>query len=129
MTTIKVEVTIDVTQSTQVDALNRLMCAIAGTKENQVPVEAPKSAQKPVKTKTEPKPADSEPEKTESVEEPKPEAKTSIKIEDVRALLAKKVDNNRPAIKQKLTDLGANNVTSLSPDKYEEFMDYLNSLQ
>lgn len=51
-----------------------------------------------------------------------------IKIEDIRAVLAKKVGSFRPEIKAMLTELGANNVTTLNPDQYKEFLDFLNSL-
>jgi len=52
-----------------------------------------------------------------------------IKIEDIRALLAKKVTAHRGDIKAELTRLEANNVTSLDPEKYQEFMDFLNGLK
>jgi hypothetical protein len=70
--------------------------------------------------------------KEEPKEEPKKETpnkeESGIKIEDVRALLAKKVNDNRAEIKAKLTELGANNVTSLDSSKYQEFTDFLNEL-
>lgn len=59
-----------------------------------------------------------------------PETKeTGIKIEDIRALLAKKVAAHRKDIKAELTRLEANNVTSLDTEKYQEFMDFLNDLK
>ena len=54
---------------------------------------------------------------------------TGIKIEDIRALLAKKVTAHRTDIKAELTRLEANNVTSLDPEKYQEFMNFLNGLK
>ena len=51
-----------------------------------------------------------------------------VNITDLRALLATKVENHRPEIKAKLTELGAANVTTLDPQKYGAFKDYLNSL-
>lgn len=66
----------------------------------------------------------------EAEEEAEGEAEESdIKIEDVRALLAKKVNDNRDAIKAKLTELGANNVTSLESSNYPKFMEFLNGLK
>jgi len=56
-------------------------------------------------------------------------APEGIKIEDIRALLAKKVTAHRADIKAELTRLGANNVTSLDPERYQEFMDFLNGLK
>ena len=47
----------------------------------------------------------------------------------MRALLAKKVENNRSEIKTKLTALGAPNVTALAKDKYPEFVDFLNGFE
>lgn len=66
------------------------------------------------------------------VQEPEPEKEApkveSIKVEDVRALLAEKVDDHRMEIKKKLTELGAPNVSALDPEKYVEFMEFLKSL-
>ena len=78
-------------------------------------VEKKEVAEKPAETKK----ADS---KIVDVDEP------TIEIKDVRALLSKKVGEHRTDIKAKLTDLGANNVTSLDVDNYPEFMGFLNSL-
>ena len=60
---------------------------------------------------------------------PKPTTKPSVTIDAVRTALMQKVNNNRAAIKDKLTELGAKSVTSLDPSKYEEMLDFLNSLQ
>ncbi len=49
-------------------------------------------------------------------------------IEDVRALLAKKVNEHRDAIKSKLNELGAPSVTKLDPSKYEEMYNFLEAL-
>ncbi len=62
------------------------------------------------------------------VETPTPEEK-GIKIEDVRALTAKKVGSFRREIKAKLTELGAPNVTSLDESLYGTFMNFLNDLK
>jgi hypothetical protein len=63
-----------------------------------------------------------------------PKAKATPKsegpsIDGVREALALKVENHRDSIRAKLTELGAKNVTTLDPDKYGEFMDYLNGLK
>ena len=52
-----------------------------------------------------------------------------IRVEDVRALLAKKVEANRLAIKTKLSELGAQNVTALDKERYFEFIEFLNTLK
>lgn len=54
--------------------------------------------------------------------------KSSIKIEDVRAVLSKKVNDHRAEIKTELTRLGAANVTSLEEKHYPEFMEFLKEL-
>lgn len=55
-------------------------------------------------------------------------AATSKTIEDVRAELAKKVNDHRDAIKAKLTEFGAPSVTKLDPSKYDEMYNFLTSL-
>jgi hypothetical protein len=62
-----------------------------------------------------------------------PKAKATPKsegpsIDGVREALALKVENHRDSIRAKLTELGAKNVTTLDPDKYVEFLDYLQNL-
>ena len=60
---------------------------------------------------------------------PAPAAKpASISIDEVRAALAKKVNTHREEIKEKLTELGAPSVTKLDSSKYEEMLNFLNSL-
>lgn len=52
----------------------------------------------------------------------------SKSIEDMRAMLAKKVNEHRDVIKQKLNELGAPSVTKLDPSKYDEMYNFLESL-
>lgn len=52
----------------------------------------------------------------------------SKSIEDVRGMLAKKVNDHRTVIKQKLNELGAPSVTKLDPAKYNEMYDFLVAL-
>ena len=49
-------------------------------------------------------------------------------IEDVREMLAQKVNAHRDAIKSKLNKLGAPSVTKLDPSKYDEMYDFLVNL-
>lgn len=71
-------------------------------------------------------------EEAKKTEEKKPEPQAQpasvISIESVRAVLATKVNDHREAIKNKLNELGAPNVTKLDPSKYQEMYDFLNSL-
>lgn len=71
------------------------------------------------------------------VEEPEPmpmDANSSlgsdpaVSIQDIRTLLASKVDNHREAIRAKLTELGARNVTGLDARNYDAFYEFLKNL-
>lgn len=88
---------------------------------------------KPAPAKHTPQPA--APAQTQSAAEPAlsapaaPAASSASKsIEDVRGMLAKKVNVHRDVIKQKLNDLGAPSVTKLDPAKYDEMYNFLESL-
>lgn len=52
----------------------------------------------------------------------------AVSIQDIRTLLASKVDNNREAIRAKLTELGAKNVTGLDARNYDAFYEFLKDL-
>lgn len=71
------------------------------------------------------------------VEEPEPMPMDSnsslgsdpaVSIQDIRTLLASKVDNHREAIRAKLTELGAKNVTGLDARNYDSFYEFLKAL-
>lgn len=71
------------------------------------------------------------------VEEPEPmpmDANSSlgsdpaVSIQDIRTLLASKVDNHREAIRAKLTELGAKNVTGMDARNYDAFYEFLKDL-
>lgn len=70
------------------------------------------------------------PEKEEQkAEDPKPAvAAKKYKTEDVRAAMASKLADHRVDLVNKLKDMGAKNVSSLPEDKYEEFINFCNSL-
>lgn len=81
------------------------------------------------------KPAPAAPAQTQSAAKPAPSApaaqaasSASKSIEDVRGMLAKKVNEHRDVIKQKLNELGAPSVTKLDPAKYDEMYNFLESL-
>lgn len=74
--------------------------------------------------------ADLQPE-PEKAEDPKPEAKAEAKkykTEDVRAAMASKLADYRVELVNKLKEMGAKNVSSLPESKYEEFINFCNSL-
>jgi len=82
----------------------------------------------PVKTE-EPKKKVAPPKVKKQAEEPKtPEKENSYTIDQVRLELSKKVKDHKEQIKNKLTELGAPNVTKLDSEKYPEFVEYLQSL-
>ena len=94
---------------------------------------APAALAKPAPAKPTPQPA--APAQTQSAAEPAPSApaapaasSASKSIEDVRGMLAKKVNEHRDVIKQKLNELGAPSVTRLDPAKYDEMYNFLESL-
>lgn len=52
----------------------------------------------------------------------------AVSIQDIRTLLASKVDNHRETIRAKLTELGARNVTGLDTRNYDAFYEFLKDL-
>lgn len=52
----------------------------------------------------------------------------AVSIQDIRILLASKVDNNRETIRAKLIELGAKNVTGLDARNYDSFYEFLKDL-
>lgn len=93
----------------------------------QPEAEAEKAAKSETKPAADPQP---EPEKAEQkTEDPKPVAAAKkYKTEDVRAAMASKLADHRVDLVNKLKDMGAKNVSSLPEDKYEEFINFCNSL-
>lgn len=74
------------------------------------------------------------PKKTEEPEPMPMDANSSlgsdpaVSIQDIRTLLASKVDNHREAIRAKLTELGVRNVTGLDAQNYDAFYEFLKDL-
>lgn len=94
---------------------------------------APATSAKPAPAKPTTQPA--APAQTQSAAKPAPSAPAapaasyaSKNIEDVRGMLAEKVNEHRDEIKQKLNELGAPSVTKLDPAKYDEMYNFLESL-
>ena len=63
-----------------------------------------------------------------TVKAPAAPAAPALSIDDVRKVVASKAAAHRDEVKAKLTELGAKNVTTLDPSKYQELVDYLNTL-
>ena len=86
------------------------------------PVPAPAPAPAPVPKKTE------EPEPMPMDANSSLGSDPAVSIQDIRTLLASKVDNNRETIRAKLTELGAKNVTGLDVRNYDAFYEFLKDL-
>ena len=123
---ISVEVSVNLSENTQ-----KFLTSLFG---NAIAPSAPAApASKPAPAKPTPQPA--APAQTQSAAKPAPSApaapaasSASKSIEDVRGMLAKKVNEHRDVIKQKLNELGAPSVTRLDPAKYDEMYNFLESL-
>lgn len=148
----KVEVYVDVTSSDQLTLLYSFLSKVGKHVSSQLPpvpapeeprgattdftpsapVQETKRGRKPSKPaepapapESEPMPAPAPQPEPEPAEEKKaPE----YKIEEVREKLKEKVGEHREEIKAKLSELGAPNVSNLDPEKYNEFMGFLNGL-
>lgn len=119
---IKFEANLEETQDLE---MVRKICQVIGAN----PVTVKKSV--PAQDVKKPAPA---PEKTEESEPMPMDANSSlgsdpaVSIQDIRTLLASKVDNHREAIRAKLTELGAKNVTGLDVRNYDAFYEFLKNL-
>lgn len=131
---ISVEVSVNLSENTQKFLTSLFGNAIApSAPAAPASKPAPTTPAKPAPTKPTSQPA--APAQTQSAAEPAPSApaapaasSASKSIEDVRAMLAKKVNEHRDVIKQKLNELGAPSVTKLDPAKYDEMYNFLESL-
>lgn len=114
----------------------RKICQVIGSNPVTVKttdVKKPAPAQGVKKPAPAPAPAPA-PRKTEEPEPMPMDANSSlgsdpaVSIQDIRILLASKVDNNRETIRAKLTELGAKNVTGLDARNYDSFYEFLKDL-
>lgn len=134
METVKISVEVSVNLSENTQKFLTSLFAIGVPSGAQVAASvsklAPAALEKPAPAKPTPQPA--APAQTQSAAEPAPSApaasSASKSIEDVRGMLAKKVNEHRDVIKQKLNELGAPSVTKLDPAKYDEMYNFLESL-
>lgn len=115
---IKIEANLEETQDLE---MVRKICQVIGANPVTVKttdVKKPAPAQDVKKPAPAPAPV---PKKTE-------ESDPAVSIQDIRTLLASKVDNHREAIRAKLTELGARNVTGLDARNYDAFYEFLKDL-
>lgn len=124
---IKFEANLEETQDLE---MVRKICQVIGA--NPVTVKTT-DVKKSVPAQDMKKPAPA-PKKTEEPEPMPMDANSSlgsdpaVSIQDIRTLLASRVDNNREAIRAKLTELGAKNVTGLDARNYDSFYEFLKDL-
>lgn len=130
---IKFETNLEETQDLE---MVRKICQVIGANPVTVKttdVKKPVPAQDVKKPAPAPAPAPA-PEKTEESEPMPMDANSSlgsdpaVSIQDIRTLLASKVDNHRETIRAKLTELGAKNVTGLDARNYDAFYEFLKDL-
>ena len=130
---IKFEANLEETQDLE---MVRKICQVIGANPVTVKttdVKKPAPAQDVKKPAPAPAPAPV-PKKTEEPEPMPMDANSSlgsdpaVSIQDIRTLLASKVDNHREAIRAKLTELGARNVTGLDARNYDAFYEFLKNL-
>lgn len=126
---IKFEANLEETQDLE---MVRKICQVIGA--NPVTVKTT-GVKKPAPAQDVKKPAPApDPKKTEEPEPMPMDANSSlgsdpaVSIQDIRTLLASKVDNHREAIRAKLTELGARNVTGLDARNYDAFYEFLKDL-
>lgn len=131
---ISVEVSVSLSENTQKFLASLFSNAIAPSAPAALASKpAPTAPAKPAPAKPTPRPA--APVQINPTAAPAPGAPAAQaasfapkSIEDVRGMLAKKVNEHRDAIKQKLIELGAPSVTKLDPAKYDEMYNFLESL-
>lgn len=128
---IKFEANLEETQDLE---MVRKICQVIGA--NPVTVKTT-DVKKSVPAQDVKKPAPAPAPAPKKTEEPEPmpmDANSSlgsdpaVSIQDIRTLLASKVDNHREAIRAKLTELGARNVTGLDARNYDALYEFLKDL-
>lgn len=126
---IKFEANLEETQDLE---MVRKICQVIGA--NPVTVKTT-DVKKPAPAQDVMKPAPAPaPRKTEEPEPMPMDANSSlgsgpaVSIQDIRTLLASKVDNNREIIRAELTNFGAKNVTGLDARNYDSFYEFLKDL-
>lgn len=159
MSKIEISVAVDATKPEELKALSNYLLALANlsgvktpetnttdtTTASEVkeaePAPAPAAGKKrqASKAKTEAPKEEQETPAAEAAKEEAPEEEvkeaapvkeeTTIKLDTLRTLLSKKVDANRDAIKDKLTELGTKNLTTLDPKDYQTMYDFFISLK
>lgn len=128
---ISIEVSVNLSENTQKFLTSLFAAGVPSGAQVAASVSKPTHQSESVK----PTPQPAAPAQTQSAAKPAPSApvapaasSASKSIEDVRGMLAKKVNEHRDVIKQKLNELGVPSVTKLDPAKYDEMYNFLESL-
>lgn len=128
---ISVEVSVNLSENTQKFLTSLFAAGVPSGAQVAASVSKPTHQSESVK----PTPQPAAPAQTQSAAKPAPSApvapaasSASKSIEDVRGMLAKKVNEHRDVIRQKLNELGAPSVTKLDLAKYDEMYNFLESL-
>ena len=128
---ISIEVSVNLSENTQKFLTSLFAAGVLSGAQVAASVSKPTHQSESVKPTHQP----AAPAQTQSAAKPAPSApvapaasSASKSIEDVRGMLAKKVNEHRDVIKQKLNELGAPSVTKLDPAKYDEMYNFLESL-
>lgn len=128
---ISIEVSVNLSENTQKFLTSLFAAGVPSGAQVAASVSKPTHQSESVK----PTPQPAAPAQTQSAAKPAPSApvapaasSASKSIEDVRGMLAKKINEHRDVIKQKLNELGAPSVTKLDPAKYDEMYNFLESL-
>ena len=154
MSKIEISVAVDATKPEELKALSNYLLALAnlsGVKTPEIttttaaaevketePALAASKKRQTSKAKTEAPKGEQETPAAEAAKEEAPEEvkeaapakeETDIKLDTLRTLLSKKVDANRDAVKDKLTELGTKNLTTLDPKDYQTMYDFFISLK
>lgn len=157
MSKIEISVAVDATKPEELKALSNYLLALANlsgvktpetnTTDTTTASEVKESEPSPAaakkrqasKAKTEAPKEEQETPAAEAAKEEAPEEEvkeaapakeeTTIKLDTLRTLLSKKVDANRDAIKDKLTELGTKNLTTLDPKDYQTMYDFFIGLK
>lgn len=120
---ISVDVNVKFSEET-IKAIASIFSITSSAATTKAPATQAPATQAPATAKPETKPATAAPAPATAA----PAKPASISIDEVRAVLVNKVNAHREEIKNKLTELGAPSVTKLDPSKYEEMLNFLNSL-
>ena len=122
---ISVDVCVNLSESTQNFIKSLLTCSVSAKPSAQAPA-APTS--EPAKPAASPAPAKPAASPAPGVPAAQAASSATKSIEDVRTMLASKVNEHRSEIKEKLNELGAPSVTKLDPSKYDDMYNFLESL-